>query len=220
MEKNSIFIKRGFVYLLGLFIMALGVSISKLSDLGVSPVNSIPNVISEIIHIDMGICTTAVFIGFILIQMIILRKDFKRINLLQILCSFIFGFFVSVTNKMASIILPVCSNYGMKLLYVMISMILIALGILLYLEADILSLPSEGIMKAISFKSGIHISTSKLFFDWSVVIIAAALSIIFMGEFIGVREGTILAAFGVGICLKFFNKYLQKPLQKFLVAVI
>ncbi len=219
MEKGVIWFKRSIIYLIGLFTMAFGVSVSKMSDLGVSPVNSIPSVVSEILNIDMGICTTGVFTIFIILQILILRRDFKKVYLLQIFCSVIFGVFVSVTNRLADTILPVCTNYGMRLVYVAASMVLIALGILLYLEADILSLPGEGVMKAISHKTGIHISTSKLFFDWSVVIIAAALSFTFMGEFIGVREGTIFAAFGVGICLKFMNKHLQEPLRGFLVPV-
>lgn len=217
-EKNNL-LKRGIIYLLGLFTMAMGVSVSLLSDLGVSPVNSLPCVISEILKIDMGICTTAVFIVFIVIQLLILRKDFKKLYLLQIFGSVIFGFFVSVTNRLAAMVLPECENYGMRLLYVTVSMVLVALGILLYLEADILSLPGEGVMKAVSYKAGIHISTSKLYFDWTVVIIAALLSVVFIGELVGVREGTVIAAFGVGICFKFLNKYFQKPLREFIAPL-
>lgn len=212
------YIKRGAIYLLGLFTMAMGVSVSKMSDLGVSPVNSIPNVISEILQIDMGLCTTAVFIGFIGIQLLILRRDFKPAYLLQIFCSVIFGSFVSVTNRLAFMMLPECTSYAMKLLYVCISMVLVALGILLYLEADILSLPGEGVMQAVSLKTGMQVSTAKLLFDCTVVVIAGGLSLIFMKQFVGVREGTILAAFGVGLCLKALNRCFKEPLRHFLAA--
>ena len=208
--------KRIIIYVLGLFIVALGVSISKLSDLGVSPVNSIPCVVSEILQIDMGICTTCVFIGFILVQILIMQKEFQWKNLLQILCSTLFGAFVSLTNRIAEVMLPVCTNYGMRLLYVGISMIFVAVGILLYIEADVLSLPSEGVMQAVSYKTKIAFSTSKLGFDWMVVIISAILSLVFMRGLVGVREGTIIAAFGVGIFLKFITKILQAPLRTFL----
>ena len=214
--KTMYWIKRLVVYVFGLFIIAFGVSISKMSDLGVSPVNSIPCVISEILQVDMGICTTCVFIGFILIQLLIMRKDFQWKNLLQILCSTLFGSFVSLTNRIAEMLLPVCSNYAMRLVYVGISMILIAVGILLYIEADVLLMPGEGVMQAVSYKTNIAFSTAKLGFDWSVVIISAILSLIFMKGLVGVREGTVIAAFGVGICLKFITKFLQTPLQNFL----
>ena len=216
MENFSKYLKKVIVYLVGLFVMALGVSVSKASELGVSPVNSIPSVLSDILKIDMGICTTAVFIGFILIQLIILRKDFKPVFLLQILCSAVFGFFVSLSNKLADAFLPPCGNYAARLLYILISMVLVALGIMLYIQADILSLPGEGVMQALSVKTGISLPTAKIIFDWSVVIIAAATSLICLKTLSGVREGTVIAAFGVGLCLKLLNKLFLKPLQGFL----
>lgn len=78
--------------------MALGVSFSKVSSLGVSPVNSIPCVVNNITKINTGLCTIVVFIGFIIIQMITHKRNFKAISLLQIFCSFLFGFYVSFTN--------------------------------------------------------------------------------------------------------------------------
>lgn len=209
-------VKRGTVYLAGLFIMALRVSVSKASDLGVSPVNSIPAVVSRILNIDMGICTVVVFTIFILIQLLILRREFKIMYFLQIIGSAIFGLFVSVTNKLSEQILPSCETYVERVLYIIISMILVAAGILLYLQADILSLPGEGVMQAVSAKTGIDISISKMIFDWTVVVIAGILSLVFLGKLSGVREGTVISAFGVGICLKAIRKLFQKPLQVFL----
>lgn len=196
--------------------MALGVSVSKISNLGVSPVNSVPSVLSDILEVDMGICTTGVFLVFIVIQIIILGKEFQLVNMLQVICSFMFGFFVSITNKLSISILPQGNSYLIQLLYVFISIILVAMGILLYLEASILSLPGEGVMQAISNKTGIALSTAKLFFDWSLVIIAVITSLIFTRSLMGVREGTVLAAFGVGICLKFFTNHFKTPLNKML----
>lgn len=164
----------------------------------------------------MGICTTAVFIGFIIIQFIILRKDFKPVFLLQILCSAAFGIFVSFSNKLAGIFLPPCENYAARLLYILISMVLVALGIMLYIQADILSLPGEGVMQALSVKTGISLPTAKIVFDWSVVVIAAVLSLVCLKTLSGVREGTVIAAFGVGLFLKLLNKLFSKPLQSFL----
>lgn len=215
-SKIQQFSRRIIVYTIGLFIMALGVSVSKISNLGVSPVNSVPSVLSDILEVDMGICTTGVFLVFIVIQILILRKEFQLVNLLQVVCSFMFGYFVSITNKLSLSILPQGNSYIIQLLYVGISIILVEMGILLYLEASILSLPGEGVMQAISNKTGIELSTAKLFFDWSLVIIAAITSLIFTRSLMGVREGTVLAAFGVGICLKYFTNHFRIPLNKIL----
>ena len=216
-KKTAVcYARRLVVYILGMFIIALGVSVSKVSDLGVAPVNSIPAVLSEITNIDIGICTTAIFIGFILLQICIMRREYKIINLLQILCSTLFGYFVSLTNTLCTAFLPVCSNYFVQIFYILISIVLVALGILLYIEADIMSMPAEGVMQAVAYKSGIAFSTAKLIFDWSVIIIAAVLSLVFLHSLVGVREGTVIAAFGVGLCLKLITRLLQKPLKRFL----
>lgn len=216
MAKYMCWLKRVVVYSMGLFIMALGVSVSKASQLGVSPVNSIPSVLSDILEVDMGICTTAVFIAFIGMQFLILRKDFKAFYLLQIVCSAVFGVFVSVSNRLAADLLPECGNYAMRLFYIVVSMVLVALGILLYIQACILSLPGEGVMQAISAKTGMELSTAKIIFDWSVVVIAALLSLLCLRTLSGVREGTVIAAFGVGLCLKVLNHFFLKPLSRFL----
>lgn len=208
--------KRVLIYLLGLFIMALGVSISKLSNLGVSPVNSIPAVVSEIFEIDMGICTMIIFIGFILIQILILQKHFKKTQCLQIFGAVIFGAFVSLTNLYVTLFVPAGSSYFLQILYIFISVILVAFGILLYLEANILSLPGEGVMQALTYKTGISLASAKMIFDWTVVGISVLLSILSIRTLVGVREGTVIAAFGVGICLKIITKYIKKPLQDFL----
>ena len=68
------FVKRIVIYLAGLFFVALGVAFSVNSNLGVSPVNSLPYVVSRILGKDLGTCVTVIFIGYILIQILLLRK--------------------------------------------------------------------------------------------------------------------------------------------------
>ena len=65
------FVKRIVIYLAGLFFVALGVAFSVNSNLGVSPVNSLPYVVSRILGKDLGTCVTVIFIGYILIQILL-----------------------------------------------------------------------------------------------------------------------------------------------------
>jgi uncharacterized membrane protein YczE len=213
--KSKLQLRNIITYCLGLFIMALGVAFSVRSNLGVSPVNSIPYVVSRITGVEMGICTTAVFIGFIFIQILIMRRDFKWLNLLQIICSSLFGFFVTLANVVTQG-LPECSNYIMRLGYLGISMVLVALGILLYLTPELLSLPGEGVMQAVSLKIKKPLSTAKIGFDSIVVVVATALSLIFLKKLDGVREGTVIAAIGVGQFLRIFSQLWKEKIINFL----
>ena len=137
------FVKRIVIYLAGLFFVALGVAFSVNSNLGVSPVNSLPYVVSRILGKDLGTCVTVIFIGYILIQILLLRKAFRPLDLAQILCSFAFGYFVDLTETLlGSFCLP---GYPGRLVMLAISIFLVAFGICLYLDTDLIVMPMEGL---------------------------------------------------------------------------
>ena len=214
-SESLYYCKRVLIYCIGLFLLATGVSLSVLSDLGVSPLNTLPYVLSRITSVEMGLCTSFVFVGFIALQAAILRREFKMSTLLQILCSFLFGYFVSLASACTAC-LPACGSYAFQLLYLVASMALVALGILFYLSADLLSLPGEGVMKAVSYKSGIAFSHSKICFDCTMVAGAVLLSLLFFQRLEGVREGTAIAAVGVGCFLSLFSHLWKDKLIRFL----
>lgn len=214
-SESLYYCKRALIYCIGLFLLATGVSLSVLSNLGVSPLNTLPYVLSRITSAEMGLCTSLVFVGFIALQAVILRREFKMATLLQILCSFLFGYFVSLASACTSC-LPACGSYPHQLLYLIASMALVALGILFYLSADLLSLPGEGVMQAVSYKSGIAFSHSKICFDCTMVAGAILLSYIFFQRLEGVREGTAIAAVGVGGFLNLFTRLWKNKLVHFL----
>ncbi len=216
MNSESLYYsKRILIYCIGLFLLATGVSLSVHSNLGVSPLNTLPYVLSRITSAEMGLCTSLVFVGFIALQALILRREFKVSTLLQILCSFLFGYFVSLASACTAC-LPACGSYSFQLLYLAASMALVALGILFYLSADLLSLPGEGVMQAVSHKSGLAFSHSKICFDCSMVGSAVILSLLFFRQLEGVREGTAIAAVGVGGFLNLFSRLWKNRLSRFL----
>ena len=77
-------------YVLGLFVMAFGVTFAANSNLGMSPVNSIPAVLSAITNIEMGTCVIIIFFLFIVAQILIKRRQFRLIDLTQLIFSTIF----------------------------------------------------------------------------------------------------------------------------------
>ncbi|MBQ8687663.1 MAG: hypothetical protein IJ512_03810 [Ruminococcus sp.] len=207
--------RRLFIYCIGLFLIAIGISISAKSSLGVSPVNSVPYTVSLISGFEQGLCTTAFFIVLILIQFFISPKDFSLFSFLQILCSFVFGWFVTLAN-ICTVFIPTPENYPFQLLYIIVSLFFVAFGVYLYVNSDFLPLPSEGVMLAVSRKTGIAFHICKIIFDCSVVVGAAVISLLVTGTLLGVREGTIIAAVFVGIIIKPISKLLTKRLKTFL----
>ena len=73
--SKALMFKRVLVFLIGLFLAALGVAVSVRSNMGVSPVNSLAKVLSEVFtFFSMGVWTIIVFTSYVIIIFIIERK--------------------------------------------------------------------------------------------------------------------------------------------------
>ena len=206
------FVIRIFIYCFALLLMALGVALSVNSNLGVSPVNSLPYVVSQILNVQMGTCVTVIFCFYILLQWIILRKEFQIIQLLQIAFSTIFGYFVDLAKGLVgTFALP---GYLGQLTMLAASIVLIALGVLLYMDAQLVPMPMEGLASTIAKKLNKPFSTMKMTVDCLAVIIGIVLSFAFLGKLDGIREGTIITAVLVGKLIAVFRKPISPIIKK------
>lgn len=168
-------------YFIGLFIMTLGVSMSVKSNLGVSPVSSIPYTITCITGLEMGKATILFHIVLVILQIIILRKAFKMKNLLQVLVGIVFGYFTTFSNYLFSF-MPTPDSIAVRLVMMLFSTILIAFGIFLYLPSDIVPLAGEGAMKAVSDKTNIVFNKVKIGFDITMVVISLCSCLLALGK--------------------------------------
>lgn len=212
--KWSKWIARVIIYMIGLLILAFGVAFSVNSNLGVSPVNSLPYVISLIVEKKLGTCVTVVFISYILLQIIILRKDFQWFNLAQILCSTLFGKFVDFAKMVVGdFAIP---TYAGRLTMLAISIVLIAIGISMYMGVKLINMPMEGLTAAIASKlSNAKFHNVKVAVDCVAVGTGIVLSFVFLGGLFGIREGTIISAMAIGKVIPYVNKVTLPMIQKF-----
>lgn len=197
------------LYFAGFFVMTLGIAISVKSDLGVSPVSSIPYTLTCVFGIEMGKATILFHIGLVLLQILVLRRAFQVKNLLQVVMGIIFGYFTTFCNYLMTF-LPEPEHILVRLGMMLVSVLLIALGIFLYVPTDIMPLAGEGAMLAISQVSGVAFSTIKIIFDCSMVAISLVTCLVMLHTLGSVGIGTIVAAVLVGIALKGITKVLGK----------
>lgn len=216
-EKVLEWVKRSVSYLLGMFLIAFGISIAVKSNLGVSPATSLPYVLSKKWSgLSLGTWTTIVYCVLVLVQLILLRKDFKWYYVLQFAVSTVFGFFVDGAAWLAQFCIPDVSLYVLRLLYTLLSMVFIAFGVTLYLAGNIMCMPAEGVALALSKCTKWQVSTCKTITDMSIAVSALVFSLIFFHRLDGIREGTLLLAFGIGFMMKPINRFIKKPLHQFL----
>ncbi len=204
-KKNKL--KRYLLFLVGLFINALGVSLVTKASLGTSPISSIPYVLSLNFPLTLGNFTIIFSILLILLQILILRKNFKIENILQIPVSIAFGYFIDLTMYMFFWVNP--QNYVLKLVALLAGCIVLGFGVYIEVLADVVMLPGESFVRAIVQTMNTNFGTTKIIFDSTMTVVAGVLSVIFFGRLNGVREGTIIAALLVGFIARLFGKHLE-----------
>lgn len=193
------------MYFVGLFIMTIGIALSVKSNLGVSPVSSIPYTMTCVWGIEMGKATIIFHAALVLIQILLLRKRFKPINLLQVVVGIVFGYFTTFCNYLATF-LPSTDNIAMRIVLMLVSTVFIVVGIFFYLPANLIPLAGEGVMQAVSDVTKIEFSKVKMGFDCSMVIISVITCLICIHSLGSVGAGTVIAAFLVGFNLGRVNK--------------
>ena len=193
------------MYFAGLFIMTIGIALSVKSNLGVSPVSSIPYTITCVWGIEMGKATILFHCVLVLLQIIILRKNFRPTALLQVAVGVVFGYFTTFCNYLAGF-LPSTDIITIRLAMVLLSTVFVALGIFFYLPANVMPLAGEGAMQAVSQVTGIEFSKVKIGFDCTMVIISMVTCLTLLGGLGSVGAGTVIAAVLVGAMVGVFNR--------------
>ena len=192
------------MYICGVFVLSFAVGVSIKSNLGVTPINSIPYAIALITHINVGLSSVLFYFVVIFAQIPILGKNYPPKRLLQLASSFLFGYFVDFALWVLSPIqnLSIIGEVGL----LVFSIFLIAIGILIMMPANIAPLPGEGLIEAIAIASNKRFSSVKICMDSSMVIITLILSWIFLGDVLGsVSIGTIISAVCTGFVVRQFN---------------
>ena len=199
---------RYWIYLLSLFIISLGASLSIKANLGTSPLICLPYVSSLITNLTVGEVMFVFTLIFIIIQVALLRGDFEKRQYLQLVIGTIFSFFVDFSLMLVDFINP--AGYASQMALLLFSCLVVAFGVLLEIQTEIVYLPADGVIVAISKVLKKEFSTVKPFVDSSMVIIAAVMSVVFLGYLAGVREGTIISAIIIGPIVRLLKVRLDK----------
>lgn len=208
--------KRYILFIISLFFSALGVAVTKRGELGVSPISSVANVLSiKFTVFSLGNWLIIWNCLLILGQIILLRKKFQWIQLLQIPLSFLFGYFTDFGMWLASFLNA--DAYIVRLIMIFCGTVILGFGISLSIIANVIMNSGEAFVKAISDTIHKNFGNVKICFDVTCVVLAILLSLIFFGGIEGTREGTIIAALCTGLVVKLFTRLFIKPLNKLLL---
>lgn len=203
--RNIIY--RYFTLVVGLFILALGIGFSAAATLGVSPVSSIPYILSKAFPISMGTLTIMMQTIFMIAQIALLRKEFKAVQLLQMGVLVVFGVFTDICIELTSKIQV--DSYLTQWILCILSCFVIALGVAIEMKAGVATLPMEGLMKTVAQLTGKNFGKVKSTADTTLVVVAVIFSLMFFKKLIGIREGTIVAAVFIGYLVRYISPKLS-----------
>lgn len=188
----------------GMLIMTMGISLVTTADIGTTPISTVPYTLSEITDFTFGQMTFAINVGFVALQLLLLRSRFKPINFLQIPVVWVFAMMldwwmgtfqrVDVSELWFAWTLSLTGNLFM------------AIGIYMQVRSKTLVQPGEGIVLAVALVTKKAFPTLKIINDVTLVVLAVLIALVFAGHPVGVGWGTLVSAVLVGLLIKAIDK--------------
>ncbi len=198
-----------FVFIL--FVIAFGTSLSIRANLGSSPISAPPYVLSLVpgMPLTMGSIVILMHVAFIVVQILLLRRDYELRQLSQILVSFLFGFYTDLTMWLTGFLqvpptLPHAIGLPLQFVELLAGGGLLAFGIACEVRCDSLMLAGEGLPLAIARVVKKDFGKVKICSDTSLVAIGVVLMLVFFHRWdwrmVGV--GTLVSMFYVGFMVR------------------
>jgi uncharacterized membrane protein YczE len=181
---------------LGILIMAMSIALAKIATLGTSPISSVPNVLSIITPLTIGQNTMIFMTLVVVLEAIVLGRDFSWRNVLQLVPTIIFSALIDFFMTVFSFLTP--QTYWAKAILTLISTVCLAWGVFFEVNSRAIVMAGEGIAAALAFRFHQPFAKMKVRTDITMVAMAIGLAFIFSHRLIGVREGTLVAAILTG----------------------
>ena len=193
-------------FAVGVLINSFGVALITKAALGTSPISSLPYVLSLRFPVTLGQFTFLMNMLFILAQVLLLRRNFRPIQFLQVAVNVVFSLFIDASMRLLSWM--EVGALPMHLLALVVGCAVLGFGISVEVAPRVLMVPGEGIVQAIAAVTGWRFGNVKVGFDAALVSTALVLSLLFFHRLQGLGAGTILSALEVGRFVNLYNRRL------------
>ena len=195
-ENKKLPVLRGELALLVVVLInSLGVVLMLYSGSGISAISSVPYAFSEVFNkISLG-TWTYIFQGLLVLSLMIMRKKFVAPYLFSFVVGFAFSEMLDV-HEMWIGVLPTAIGY--RVLYFIISYLLLCIGIALSNRCGLPIIPTDLFPRELADITKVKYSRIKIGYDVTCLTITALMTCIILGHLDGLGIGTILAAFTMG----------------------
>lgn len=192
--------------------MTLGVALTIRSCLGSSVISSIPMDMSLAGSaglapaLTVGEYTNIMNVVLVGVQILILRRNFEKVQLFQLVMGTLFGWLLDFNMWATSMVNP--QTLLSQSIVQLLGCIVLGIGIAFEIKCGSITMPGEGAPAAISKVSGIQFAKAKIMVDITLVVIAVALGYVYFGKWLMnvIGPGTLFAMIFVGLVVKFVDK--------------
>lgn len=207
-------IKRYAVNTVGIYIMTFAIRLTVSSGLGTTPLSTLPNVFSlRFPQISFGMFTFIWNMVMLAAQIIVLRKNFKLIQLMQIPLTFVFSAFLDINERLLAWFKP--DDLVSRLTAVAVGCVLMGVSVEMTVSADVVMNTGEAVVKAFCDTFGWNFGFAKIGFDVLYVVSGLVLSLIMFGCINGVGIGTVILAVATGLFVNLSDKLFSPIISKF-----
>ena len=174
-EKSRRTVRGELALMVAVAINSLGVVLMLHSGAGISAISSVPYAFSEVFtRVSLG-TWTYIFQGLLVLSLMILRKKFVP----QYLFSFVVGFaFSELLDESWINVLPLTPGY--RVIYFLISYILLCIGIALSNRCKLPIIPTDLFPRELSDITSVTYSKVKVGFDVTCLAVTAGLTFAFL----------------------------------------
>lgn len=184
------------VLVFGLVFMALGISFTVNSNLGVTPILCPIYLLNLFTSLSIGQYLIILQFVFILVKQLIVKKYTNELWI-RLVIAVVLGLLVDLASFCTYGL--IITSYLDQIFFLLLGSVLMAIGMTLQITSKVILLSAEDMMLAISDVKKCSFSKVKMCFDISFLIVGLVLSLSVFGVVIGIREGTFISFFLVGL---------------------
>ncbi len=210
-SKKKYLLFRWFFYILGMLILAMGLTLNTKTGLGSSAIISVPYTISEGLGLSFADLTLILYVILVAAQFILNGKDSRWTDLLQIVLSIFFTRFLKIFENLVhyqSGYLPT------DLLVLVVAVVFTGVGAAMTVDMDLVPNPGDGIVNCVAKHVHKPLGLTKNIFDICCVALSLLIGALLGNPLYGVGLGTIVSMVGVGRSIAVFNHFAKAPMQR------
>ena len=197
---NQQLIERYCFLILSLEIISMGIIFINHANLGINSFSSFPYVLSSYFKLSNFSFELLLQILFIILQIMIFGKKFKKIQLFQLVIWLFLYLFLAINTFNNIIFLRdfYPKYYLIKIIFLLIGSFMVGIGINIQLTIKTLFSPEEGLLYSIFKTFHYNLCYIKISIDLLLIILSSIFSYFTFNKIIGIKEGTIISCFFIG----------------------